>query len=89
MPIYQYKCKKCKKIEEIFQKINDKPLTKCPRCHGEVVKVISPIGIIFRGSGFHVTDYKKSSSSTHRVEPKEKSITEKKDSHKAGKGEIG
>jgi len=43
----------------MWQKINDPPIRKCPRCKGKVERIISPnLGIIFKGSGFYVTDYK-------------------------------
>lgn len=64
MPTYDYKCKTCDKVFEHFQAIKDEPLKEC-LCEkkGEVSRMISGgTGIIFKGSGFYVTDYKKSSS---------------------------
>lgn len=59
MPTYEYECKKCKKRFECFQKITDAPLKKCNSCEGEVKRIIgSGVGIIFKGSGFYVNDYK-------------------------------
>lgn len=58
MPIYQYKCQKCFSIHEVMQGINEPPLTECVSCNGNLKKIISPAGIIFKGSGFHVNDYK-------------------------------
>lgn len=65
MPIYEYECEGCAKIFEEHQSFSDKPLTKCRECGGKLKKIFSPAGIIFKGSGFHVTDYgkKKDSSS--------------------------
>jgi len=61
MPTYEYECTQCKHTFEEFQKITDKPLTKCPKCGGKLRRLISGgIGLIFKGSGFYVTDYKKS-----------------------------
>ncbi len=57
MPIYEYQCRKCKSHVEVFQKINDKPLTKCRKCGGRLEKVISAPAIQFKGSGWYVTDY--------------------------------
>lgn len=73
MPIYTYKCKKCGKVFEWTQSIKCKPLEYCPEeiCEeetygkGEVERVISKnIGLIFKGSGFYLTDYSKKNSST-------------------------
>ncbi len=58
MPIYEYRCENCGKFEHV-QKINDQPFKVCPKCGGLVVRLISKAGVIFKGSGFHVTDYKK------------------------------
>lgn len=76
MPIYQYKCKKCKVIEEVFQKTSNEPLTVCPLCRGELVKIISPVGIVFKGAGFHITDYSRKSSGGTKEEKKEVKKTE-------------
>lgn len=59
MPNYDYECKQCG-VFEVFQAMSDKPLTKCPTCKGKVKRLIgSGAGIIFKGSGFYCTDYKK------------------------------
>ncbi|HDR05397.1 MAG TPA: hypothetical protein ENN84_09170 [Candidatus Marinimicrobia bacterium] len=57
MPNYDYKCKKCTHRFEQFQGINDSPVKLCPRCGGEVRRVIRSVGLIFKGSGFYITDY--------------------------------
>ena len=59
MPIYEYECKKCKAHVEAFQKVSDKPLTKCRKCGGKLEKKISAAAIQFKGSGWYVTDYAK------------------------------
>lgn len=56
MPRYEYECESCGIHFERFQSFNDEPLAKCPECGGRVHRVISPVGIIFKGSGFYVTD---------------------------------
>jgi putative FmdB family regulatory protein len=59
MPTYQYLCKDCGHTFEEFQSITDDPLTVCPKCGGEVHRVISGgAGLIFKGSGFYITDYR-------------------------------
>lgn len=57
MPLYDYKCKKCGHVFEIKQSMKEEPLKFCPECKGPIVRLISAAGIIFKGSGFHVTDY--------------------------------
>lgn len=62
MPTYDYECQKCKHTFELFQSMTDKPLEKCPKCKGKVKRLIGGgAGIIFKGSGFYETDYKKKS----------------------------
>lgn len=62
MPIYQYRCKKCGKEDEILQRITESAVHICDNCGSVMSRVISPVGIIFKGGGFHVTDYKKGNS---------------------------
>jgi len=56
MPLYEYQCQECGLRFERRQHFNDKPVTVCPDCQGPVVRLIQPAGIIFKGSGFYVTD---------------------------------
>lgn len=61
MPTYDYKCDKCNHTFEIFQKMSDNVITDCPECDGPVKRLIGTgAGVIFKGSGFYHTDYKKS-----------------------------
>jgi len=61
MPTYEYKCKKCNKLFEEFQSITAEPIKKCKFCSGKVERLIGTGGgIIFKGSGFYATDYRKS-----------------------------
>lgn len=62
MPTYQYRCEDCGITFERFQHFSEQPLTTCPECGGSVHRVIQPVGIIFKGSGFYVTDHKASTS---------------------------
>jgi putative FmdB family regulatory protein len=65
MPTYDYECTACGYNFEVFQKISDTPLTECPQCKKRVKRLIGGgTGIIFKGSGFYTTDYKKSSINT-------------------------
>ena len=56
MPTYQYACTECGEQLEMVQKFTDEPLTECPACNGRLRKVFSPVGIVFKGSGFYRTD---------------------------------
>jgi putative FmdB family regulatory protein len=67
MPTYEYQCEKCKKSFEIFQSMKDEPLTTCPKDHcrmktwgkGKVKRQLGTgAGLIFKGSGFYITDYR-------------------------------
>ena len=59
MPIYEYRCHKCRKTFEVMQKFSDQPLSRCPSCTGKVSKIISNCSFQLKGSGWYVTDYKK------------------------------
>jgi len=56
MPIYTYECESCGERFEAKQSFYDGPLTMCPTCEGELHRIIQPVGIVFKGSGFYVTD---------------------------------
>ena len=62
MPTYEYACAECGERLEAVQKFSDDPLTECPACQGRLRKVFSPVGIVFKGSGFYRTDSRSSSS---------------------------
>jgi putative FmdB family regulatory protein len=62
LPIYTYACHGCDAEIERRQSFSDAPLTVCESCGGQLRRVLHPVGIIFKGSGFHNTDYKKSSN---------------------------
>ena len=84
MPIYEYECRKCGTHVEAFQKVNDKPLTKCRKCGGKLEKKISAPAIQFKGSGWYVTDYagKTTKSEKSESESTAESKTEKTDKKK-------
>ena len=70
MPTYEYECVHCKHKFEAVQKMSDKHLTACPKCKKQVKRLIgSGIGIIFKGSGFYATDYKKKTASAESGTP--------------------
>ncbi len=59
MPTYEYICTECEHKFDVFQSMNDSPIEKCEKCDGKVRKLFGGAGIIFKGSGFYVNDYKK------------------------------
>ena len=61
MPTYQYTCTDCGEPVEALQKFSDPPLAVCAACGGRLRKVFSPVGIVFKGSGFYRTDSRNSS----------------------------
>jgi len=59
MPIYEYQCRECGNVIEELQSMNDQPLSRCPSCEGPVKRLISKrVGLVFKGSGFYVNDYR-------------------------------
>ena len=56
MPTYEYRCTNCGEHLEVVQSFSDDALTECPDCGGKLRKVFSPVGIVFKGSGFYKTD---------------------------------
>ncbi|RCK75906.1 MAG: hypothetical protein IGBAC_1181 [Ignavibacteriae bacterium] len=89
MPTYTYKCKKCQIEFEKFQNINSEPLKICPTCNTEtLVRIIDGgAGLIFKGNGFYITDYKNSNSSGSDKKGDKKKNEVKKSSE--SKNEIG
>lgn len=76
MPTYQYACTDCGERTEKVQKFTDEPLTVCPVCGGKLRKVFSPVGIVFKGSGFYRTDSRNGSVTANgRSKEKEKVST--------------
>ena len=92
MPIYEYECRKCKAHIEVFQKVSDKPPSKCRNCGGKLERKISAPAIQFKGSGWYVTDYAKTtksdkseseSTSTAKTEKSDKADKKTKESSSA------
>lgn len=86
MPTYEYYCPACDKSFEYFQSITAEPLAACPECHKPVQRKISGgAGLIFKGSGFYITDYKKNGKDaikTNKPETKETSNRDNSNSPK-------
>jgi len=72
MPTYEYECKKCSHRFEVFQSMSDEPIKKCPECGKQVRRLVSGgVGVIFKGSGFYVTDKEKSAVPKGNVSKKD------------------
>lgn len=72
MPTYVYACDTCQAQFEQFQSFHDEPLRSCPACQNAVRRVFQPAGIVFKGSGWHINDYRntpKESSDTPAAAP--------------------
>jgi putative FmdB family regulatory protein len=63
MPLYEYQCDACGHRFEVIQKFSDPPVTVCPKCGGQVHKLLSSPAIQFKGSGFYITDYARAGKS--------------------------
>lgn len=85
MPTYEYECDSCGHRFEKVQSFSEKPLRECPVCEGPVRKVFYPVGIIFKGSGWYVTDSRQSSPTAGNGAKvsSEKKATESKPEDKA------
>ncbi len=93
MPTYEYRCNSCNHRFEELQSMTADPISECIKCGGPVKRLIGAgAGIIFKGSGFYTTDYKKSSAATSSSEKsastssseKKESGSEKKESGSSG-----
>ncbi len=81
MPIYEYKCENGH-VFDVMQRMSDDPLTACVECGASVRKVLHPVGISFKGSGFYSTDY---STKAPKTEPKEAAKTGDSSNGSSGK----
>lgn len=87
MPLYEYRCSRCNHLFEVYHAVGGLP-GPCPVCGGPTRRVFSSVGLIFKGSGFHTTDYRKSSNTDgpSAPEPKREDVsTGKETSSKADK----
>ena len=91
MPLYEYQCTACSERVEVIQRISDPPYAHCPKCGGDMKKLVSAPAIQFKGSGWYKTDYASSSSKsgdkksdTSESKPASETKTESKSETKAG-----
>jgi putative FmdB family regulatory protein len=84
VPTYQYACTACDERLEVVQKFTDEPLTECGSCGGRLRKVFSPVGIVFKGSGFYRTDSRASSNGANSGDKTESKKSEEKSGASSG-----
>jgi putative FmdB family regulatory protein len=89
MPVYVYHCDECDFQFEQQQKFSDKPLKRCPECGKDSLhKVYTPVGVIYKGSGFYSTDHRSSSGSNFPSRAKKLEKEEKADTKGSNKNET-
>lgn len=90
MPIYEYKCSNCGNSFEILQSIKDKPLKRCLKCGKDSLqKIISNVaGLIFKGSGYYLTDYKNKSTKPEKSKVNGSEAIDKKEGKKSKSQEV-
>ena len=76
VPTYVYRCQQCGQVIERRQSFSDAPLTECESCQGQLQRVLQPVGIIFKGSGFYSTDYRPAGKAANGADEKSKSSEE-------------
>lgn len=95
MPTYEYACTACSHRFETRQRMTDDPITTCPECNGSTYRVLFPVGIVFKGSGFYKTDNSPSEEKSEAQKDSEasssddKSKTPSKANATSTKGESG
>lgn len=86
MPIYEYACTACGERTEARQSFDDPPLEECPICGGKLRKLYSPVGIVFKGSGFYATEGRRSKDSEAKEESSSSSSSKKTDKKASSEG---
>ena len=89
MPTYEYACTACAERFEIVQSFTDASLTECPSCAGRLRKVFSPVGVVFKGSGFYKTDSRDSASKTAKKSEPKSGTSSSGDSSSSGGSDAG
>lgn len=84
MPTYEYRCTECGEELEVVQSFSDDPLTTCPVCSGKLRKLFSPVGVVFKGSGFYKNDSRSGKSSSSSSTASSASGTESKSDSSGG-----
>ncbi len=88
MPVYAYRCESCGVQFERQQSFHDAPLKTCPECRKKTLKkIIAPVGIVFKGSGFYATDHKSPSGQVSRKKKDEDKPSASAETKPEGKSE--
>jgi putative FmdB family regulatory protein len=85
LPLYEYRCKKCRRRTEKIRKFSDPPLTICEHCGGELEQLLSSPAIRFKGSGFYINDYARKPSDAGSTSSTESSPSTEKKEKETGK----
>lgn len=88
MPIYEYECSECGRIDEVLQKFSDKPLDRCKHCSGKLHKLISHSSFHLKGTGWYITDYANKSQSSAKPSPAVKREAKKSSDNSSKKTET-
>ena len=95
MPLYDYQCSKCSHVFELRQSFDSEPSATCPECSNVSRRKFYPVPVIYKGSGFYTTDYKRGNSGSlkekaeDKNEAKSQNTDEKKSDTKAKKSDDG
>jgi len=76
MPVYEYECGKCSCRFELRQSFDASPVATCPRCQSRARRVFVPVPVIFKGSGFYVTDHRKDDKGNGKKETPKETVKE-------------
>jgi putative FmdB family regulatory protein len=88
LPLYDYKCRACSKVTEVRHGFREPYAGTCPDCGGELARVFNPAGIVFKGSGFYLTDSRKAASTEASGSSSgDKSSSDKTSSEKSASGD--
>ena len=82
MPTYEYLCNECENAFEAVQSFSEAAIDKCPKCGGEVRKLYSNVGVVFKGSGFYKTDSRAKPATKSESKPEVKTETKAKPKNK-------
>lgn len=75
MPIYEYECEKCHNRFELKRSFGEDGGASCPHCRGKACRIFTSVPVIFKGSGFYVTDHRKGESNSHPDKKEDKKAT--------------
>jgi putative FmdB family regulatory protein len=89
MPTYEYACTECGERLEVIQSFSDDALTVCPACKGKLRKLFSPVGVVFKGSGFYKTDSRSKQTSGTTAGPSNGSADSGKSSSSSSDSDSG